>query len=215
MLGQLQDAGNTTTLAHYLKLLESAFPAGGLELFSRGKDVWALEVRSGRSGKGSGLSGFRARYPHQVGLRGRPGQGTLRHHHRPGIPDQHPPYNWIKIGRKNLKFQLPVGFSEFMATPTNFLKMEYDDFYNSAQFLPSGKAGKAPSPSFSRARGMLIQLRPGRLGSETFATFPTVRSQRQRPGLRPGLLGRRGPGRPHGRDPGPANKAPLFGHHPG
>lgn len=37
MLGQLQDAGNTTTLAHYLKLLESAFLASGLELFSRGK----------------------------------------------------------------------------------------------------------------------------------------------------------------------------------
>ena len=37
MLGQLQDAGNTTTLAHYLKLLESAFLASGLELFSLGK----------------------------------------------------------------------------------------------------------------------------------------------------------------------------------
>jgi hypothetical protein len=37
MLGQLQDAGNTTTLAHYLKLLESAFLASGLELFSQGK----------------------------------------------------------------------------------------------------------------------------------------------------------------------------------
>jgi uncharacterized protein len=37
MLGQLQDAGNTTTLAHYLKLLESAFLVSGLELFSRGK----------------------------------------------------------------------------------------------------------------------------------------------------------------------------------
>jgi predicted AAA+ superfamily ATPase len=37
MLGQLQDAGNTTTLAHYLKLLESAFLLSGLELFSRGQ----------------------------------------------------------------------------------------------------------------------------------------------------------------------------------
>lgn len=37
MLGQLQDAGNTTTLAHYLKLLESAFLVSGLELFSRGQ----------------------------------------------------------------------------------------------------------------------------------------------------------------------------------
>jgi uncharacterized protein len=139
MLGQLQDAGNTTTLAHYLRLLESAFLAGGLELFSRGvqrrrgsspklilwnnalvnalstrtlaesladpvwwgrlvenavggylcnqlnsveytltywrernhevdfvvsrgRDVWALEVKSGRSGKGSGLFRFRNRY---------------------------------------------------------------------------------------------------------------------------------------------------------
>ena len=37
MLGQLHDAGNTTTLAHYLKLLESAFLVSGLELFKRGK----------------------------------------------------------------------------------------------------------------------------------------------------------------------------------
>lgn len=36
MLGQLQDAGNTVTLAHYLKLLESAFLVSGLDLFSRG-----------------------------------------------------------------------------------------------------------------------------------------------------------------------------------
>jgi len=56
---------------------------------------------------------------------------------------------------------------------------------NSAQFLPSGKAGKAPSPSFSRVRSIRIQLHPGRLGSETFATLPTARAQRQGPGLRP------------------------------
>lgn len=37
MLGQLHDAGNTTTLAHYLKLLESAFLVSGLEQFKRGK----------------------------------------------------------------------------------------------------------------------------------------------------------------------------------
>jgi hypothetical protein len=37
MLGQLQDAGNTTTLAHYLTLLESAFLVSGLPLFSRGQ----------------------------------------------------------------------------------------------------------------------------------------------------------------------------------
>jgi predicted AAA+ superfamily ATPase len=140
MLGQLQDAGNTTTLASYLKLLKSAFLASGLELFSqgkqrkrgsspklilwnnalinalstrtfaeslgdkfwwgrlvenavgahlcnnlnsveytitywregnhevdyvvaRGRDVWAIEVKSGRSGKASGLTRFLARYP--------------------------------------------------------------------------------------------------------------------------------------------------------
>lgn len=140
MLGQLHDAGNTTTLAHYLKLLESAFLASGLELFSRGqqrkrgsspklvlwnnalvnalstlnftasigdtvwwgrlvenavgahlcnslnsveytltywregdhevdfvvargRDIWAIEVKSGRSGKASGLARFRNRYP--------------------------------------------------------------------------------------------------------------------------------------------------------
>ena len=37
MLGQLQDVGNTTTLSHYLKLLETAYLASGLELFKRGK----------------------------------------------------------------------------------------------------------------------------------------------------------------------------------
>lgn len=140
MLGQLHDAGNTTTLSHYLKLLEAAFLVSGLELFSqgvrrirgsspklvlwnnalvnalstltfrdalgdriwwgrlvenavgahlcnqlnsaeylvtywrsgghevdfvitRGHDVWALEVKSGRSGKTSGLNRFRTRYP--------------------------------------------------------------------------------------------------------------------------------------------------------
>jgi len=140
MVGQLQDAGNTTTLAHYLKLLESAFLVSGLEVFSLGfqrkrgsspklilwnnalvnalstqtlkesltdpvwwgrlvenavgghlcnhlnsveytlaywrdrsqevdfvifreKDVWAIEVKSGRSGKNTGLQLFRQRYP--------------------------------------------------------------------------------------------------------------------------------------------------------
>lgn len=37
MLGQLQDAGNTTTLADYLELLASAFLVTGLELFSKGQ----------------------------------------------------------------------------------------------------------------------------------------------------------------------------------
>lgn len=36
MLGQLQDVGNTTTLAHYLDLLETAFLVSGLEIFSQG-----------------------------------------------------------------------------------------------------------------------------------------------------------------------------------
>lgn len=36
MLGQLQDAGNTTTLAHYLRLLETAYLLSGLERFSAG-----------------------------------------------------------------------------------------------------------------------------------------------------------------------------------
>lgn len=37
MLGQLHDAGNTVTLASYLRLLETAFLASGLEMFSRGQ----------------------------------------------------------------------------------------------------------------------------------------------------------------------------------
>lgn len=37
MLGQLHDAGNTTTLAHYLQLLDSAMLASGLESFWRGR----------------------------------------------------------------------------------------------------------------------------------------------------------------------------------
>lgn len=39
MLGQLQDAGNTTTLAHYVKLLESAFLLSGLEIYRKGTRV--------------------------------------------------------------------------------------------------------------------------------------------------------------------------------
>jgi uncharacterized protein len=37
IIGQLQDAGNTTTLAHYLHLLDTAGLLGGLEKFSPGK----------------------------------------------------------------------------------------------------------------------------------------------------------------------------------
>lgn len=37
MLGQLQDAGNTTTLAHYLRLMEAAFLVSGLEQYSAGQ----------------------------------------------------------------------------------------------------------------------------------------------------------------------------------
>jgi uncharacterized protein len=37
MLGQLQEAGNTTTLAHYLRLLETAFTLSGLERYSAGE----------------------------------------------------------------------------------------------------------------------------------------------------------------------------------
>lgn len=140
MLGQLQDVGNTTTIANYLRLLETAFLVSGLELFSRGAlrkrgsspklllwnnalinalsnrsfdesvadaswwgrlvenavggyllgslsapdhtitywrerdrevdfvishgtELWAIEVKSGRRGKTSGLEMFRSRYP--------------------------------------------------------------------------------------------------------------------------------------------------------
>lgn len=140
MLGQLQDAGNTTTLAGYLRLLDTAYLVSGLELFSMGQirkrgsspklvlwnnalvnalslrsrketmadggrwgrlvenavgahllnglqgpdwsitywrdgdqevdyviahgtQVWAIEVKSGRPGKLSGIAAFRKRYP--------------------------------------------------------------------------------------------------------------------------------------------------------
>lgn len=63
MLGQLQDAGNTTTLAHYLRLLETAFLASGLDRFKAGR-----AARRGSSPKlilwnnalvtGLGLAGF-------------------------------------------------------------------------------------------------------------------------------------------------------------
>lgn len=39
MLGQLQDAGNTTTLAHYLRLLDAAFLVGGLDIYRAGRGV--------------------------------------------------------------------------------------------------------------------------------------------------------------------------------
>jgi predicted AAA+ superfamily ATPase len=35
MLGQLQDAGNTTTLSHYITLLEAAYLVSGLELYKK------------------------------------------------------------------------------------------------------------------------------------------------------------------------------------
>ncbi len=64
MLGQLQDAGNTTTLAHYLRLLETAFLASGLDRFKAGR-----AARRGSSPKlvlwnnalvtGLGLAGFK------------------------------------------------------------------------------------------------------------------------------------------------------------
>jgi predicted AAA+ superfamily ATPase len=101
MLGQLVDAGNTTTLSHYADLLETYAEARGdgpwwgrlvenavgLHLLnqlpresytvsywregpqevdfvvSRGKQTWALEVKSGRPGRTSGLLAFRERYP--------------------------------------------------------------------------------------------------------------------------------------------------------
>jgi predicted AAA+ superfamily ATPase len=140
MLGQLHEAGNTTTLAHYLTLLEAAFLLSGLPLYSpgvvrqrasspklvlwnnalvsalakhtledaladpawwgrlvenavgahllnglspatfsvtywrrdgdevdfvvsRGAEVWAIEVKSGRARASSGLASFRKRYP--------------------------------------------------------------------------------------------------------------------------------------------------------
>jgi predicted AAA+ superfamily ATPase len=37
MLGQLQEAGNTTTVAHYLRILGHAYLVSGLELFSMGQ----------------------------------------------------------------------------------------------------------------------------------------------------------------------------------
>jgi predicted AAA+ superfamily ATPase len=141
MLGQLVDAGNTTTLSHYADLLETAFLLSALPLYSagtprkragspklvlwnnalvsafcgqsftsarrdgpwwgrlvenavglhllnqlpresfnvsywrdgtqevdfvvtQGKETWALEVKSGRPGRTSGLAAFRQRYPH-------------------------------------------------------------------------------------------------------------------------------------------------------
>lgn len=42
MLGQLQDAGNTTTLSHYLELLDTAGLLAGLEKYSEN----ALRIRS-------------------------------------------------------------------------------------------------------------------------------------------------------------------------
>jgi predicted AAA+ superfamily ATPase len=64
MLGQLQNAGNTTTLAHYLRLLDTAFLASGLDRFKAGR-----AARRGSSPKlvvwnnalvtSLGLAGFR------------------------------------------------------------------------------------------------------------------------------------------------------------
>ncbi len=72
MLGQLHDAGNTTTLAQYLKLLESAFLASGLELFPLG-----VRRKRGSSPKlllwNNGLISA-------LSTRQLPGEGPRRHH---------------------------------------------------------------------------------------------------------------------------------------
>jgi predicted AAA+ superfamily ATPase len=39
MLGQLQDAGNTTTLSHYITLLEGAYLVSGLEQYKKGTKI--------------------------------------------------------------------------------------------------------------------------------------------------------------------------------
>lgn len=65
MLGQLQDAGNTTTLAHYLELLRGAGLVGGLQKFSgsrvrqRGSSPKLLVLNTALLTGSSGLS-FRA-----------------------------------------------------------------------------------------------------------------------------------------------------------
>ncbi|HEX9639190.1 MAG TPA: DUF4143 domain-containing protein [Acidobacteriota bacterium] len=63
MLGQLQDAGNTTTLAHYLRLLETAFLASGLDRFKAGHPARRasspkLVLWNNALVSGLGLSGF-------------------------------------------------------------------------------------------------------------------------------------------------------------
>ena len=40
MLGQLTDAGNTVTLAHYLELLQAAGMAAGISKYARGLMRW-------------------------------------------------------------------------------------------------------------------------------------------------------------------------------
>lgn len=62
MLGQLTDAGNTTTLAHYVQLLHSTFLLSGLELFKSGRKpkrgsspklvLWNNALANAVSGKG-------------------------------------------------------------------------------------------------------------------------------------------------------------------
>lgn len=68
LTGQLQDAGNTTTLAHYLDLLAAAGLAVGLEKYSRGKvrqrrstpKLLALDTALVSATSGQSLAEFRA-----------------------------------------------------------------------------------------------------------------------------------------------------------
>jgi hypothetical protein len=48
MLGQLQDAGNTTTLAHYLELLDGAGMLVGLQKYAAGASRQRAPARSCR-----------------------------------------------------------------------------------------------------------------------------------------------------------------------
>jgi hypothetical protein len=67
--------GNLNSVEHAL----SYWREGGHEVdfvVARGRDIWAIEVKSGRSGKAAGLDRFRSRYPKakvlQVGASGIP-----------------------------------------------------------------------------------------------------------------------------------------------
>ena len=117
MLGQLTDAGNTVTLAHYLRVSEIRVLASGLELFSKGqarkregaRQTGAVEQRPGqRDGPQNLRAGLRGRrMVGEVGGKRRRRASVERVAARPGASPTGvmPPRKWTSLSARARKIR--------------------------------------------------------------------------------------------------------------